>query len=68
MEQHLEVLEGCDLVRSHEAGRVRTCRLVPETPRTTEHWLGVLRTDWPQHLDRLGDFLEGGADDQKGRP
>lgn len=63
VEQHLKVLERCDLVRSTKVGRVRTCRLAPDTVRGTERWLGVLHADWERHLDRLGDFLDRTADD-----
>jgi len=64
VEQHFKVLERCDLVRSDKVGRIRTCRLQPETVRGTERWLGVLRSDWERHLDRLGDFLDQTDSDQ----
>lgn len=55
--QHLQVLEGCGLVRSEKAGRVRTCRIEPATLRLAEAWLGRQRTAWENRLDRLGDYL-----------
>jgi DNA-binding transcriptional ArsR family regulator len=55
--QHLGVLEACALVHSEKVGRVRTCRIVPETLRGIEEWIGRQRTAWEQHLDRLGDYL-----------
>ncbi len=64
VEQHFKVLERCELVRSHKVGRIRTCRLEPDTVRGTEQWLGVLRADWEQHLDRLGGFLDETANNQ----
>lgn len=69
VEQHLKVLERCNLVRSNKVGRVRTCRLEPDTVRRTERWLGVLRSDWERHLDRLGAFLDqtAAADDEENR-
>ena len=66
VEQHFKVLERCDLVRSDKVGRIRTCRLEPDTVRGTEQWLGVLRADWERQLDRLGDFLDETASDQNG--
>lgn len=66
VEQHFKVLERCDLVRSNKVGRIRTCRLEPDTVRATEQWLGVLRADWERQLDRLGAFLDGTPTDQDG--
>jgi DNA-binding transcriptional ArsR family regulator len=55
--QHLQVLEASGLVRSHKAGRVRTCELEPEALGLAERWLGDRRAMWERRLDRLGDFL-----------
>lgn len=55
--QHLQVLEGCGLVRSEKTGRVRTCQIEPVTLRTAEQWLARQRTAWEGRLDRLGDYL-----------
>jgi DNA-binding transcriptional ArsR family regulator len=65
VEQHFKVLERCDLVRSDKVGRIRTCRLEPDTVHATERWLGVLRADWERQLDRLGDFLDDTSPDHK---
>jgi len=56
--QHLAVLEGSGLVRSQKVGRVRTCRIVPQALSLAEQWINQRRTEWEQHLDRLGEFLE----------
>lgn len=56
--QHLQVLEACGLVRSEKAGRVRTCRIEPETLRLAESWLNGQRTTWERRLDRLGEHLD----------
>ena len=56
--QHLQVLEGCGLVRTEKTGRVRTCQIEPEALRLAEEWLGRQRTTWERRLDRLGDHLE----------
>jgi len=55
--QHLQVLEACSLIASEKAGRVRTCRIEPETLRQVEHWVTRQRTTWERRLDRLGDYL-----------
>lgn len=56
--QHLQVLEGCGLVRTKKAGRVRTVRLVPEPMRAAESWLGAQRARWESRLDQLDAYLE----------
>ena len=38
--QHLHVLEASGVVRSHKAGRVRTCELEPLALSTAERWIG----------------------------
>jgi len=55
--RHLSVLEECGLIRSEKIGRVRTCRIEPETLRGAEAWLRERRTVWESRLDRLGDYL-----------
>lgn len=56
--QHLQVLEGCGLVRSSKVGRVRTCRIEPAALRTVEEWAATRRARWQGRLDRLGAFLD----------
>jgi DNA-binding transcriptional ArsR family regulator len=55
--QHLDVLEGCDLIRSRKTGRVRTCRLSPRTLQSAEGWLAKQRALWERRLDQLDDYL-----------
>ena len=67
--QHLAVLEASGLVRSAKSGRVRTCRINPETLSLAEQWINARRSEWERRLDRLGDYLttlqtEGNMDDQ----
>jgi DNA-binding transcriptional ArsR family regulator len=64
--QHLQVLEGSGLVRSEKVGRVRTCRIEPVALRPVERWIGERRSSWEQRLDRLGEYLADGADEQGG--
>lgn len=55
--QHLKVLEGCGVVRSRKAGRVRTYRLAPERLRLAEEWLARQRALWERRLDQLDEYL-----------
>jgi DNA-binding transcriptional ArsR family regulator len=55
--QHLRVLEGCGLVRSRKAGRVRTYQLAPERLHLAEDWLGRQREIWERRLDQLDAYL-----------
>jgi DNA-binding transcriptional ArsR family regulator len=55
--QHLKVLEASGLVLSEKIGRVRTCRIDPQTMSRAEQWLNERRQSWESRLDRLGDYL-----------
>ncbi len=55
--QHLQVLEASGLIRSEKVGRVRTCRIEPETLKQVEQWIIDRRALWERRLDRLGDVL-----------
>lgn len=55
--QHLQVLEASGLVRSEKVGRVRTCRIEPETLRAVEDWVAERRAIWEGRFDRLAAFL-----------
>jgi DNA-binding transcriptional ArsR family regulator len=55
--QHLGVLEAAGIVSSEKIGRVRTCRLEPETLHRAENWLIAQHTVWEDRLDRLGTEL-----------
>ena len=56
--QHLDVLEGCGLVRTRKLGRVRTCYLRPRRLRTAEGWMAERRAEWERRLDQLDAYLE----------
>src|SRR5260370_31467590 len=56
--QHLGVLEGCGLVRSHKAGRVRTYHLRPQALKAADHWMVEQRALWDRRLDRLDEYLK----------
>jgi DNA-binding transcriptional ArsR family regulator len=55
--EHLKVLEGSGLVRSHKAGRVRTYELAAEQLKLAEDWLGRQRALWERRLDQLDSYL-----------
>ena len=55
--QHLAVLEESGLVRSHKAGRVRTCRIDPQTFGLVERWMSDCRSEWESRLDKLEDYV-----------
>jgi len=54
--EHLRVLEGCGLVTSRKAGRVRTYKLEAKQMRLAEDWLSRQRTLWEERLDRLDAY------------
>ena len=55
--QHLQVLETAGLIRSEKAGRVRTCRIAPDSLALAERWLSERRLEWDTRLDRLEAYL-----------
>ena len=56
--QHLDVLEGCGLVRSRKTGRVRTYRLEPAPLKVAETWMTRRRALWERRLDQLDAYLD----------
>jgi len=55
--EHLKVLEGCGLVHSEKAGRVRTYRLSPEPLALAENWLAEQRALWESRLDQFDAYV-----------
>lgn len=55
--QHVQVLEGCGLVRSEKLGRVRTCRIEPAGLEAAAKWLADRRSLWERRLDKLAEVL-----------
>lgn len=55
--EHLKILEGCGLVRSQKAGRVRTYQLAPEPLKLAENWLAEQRTLWERRLDQFDAYV-----------
>lgn len=56
--QHLQVLEGAELVSSEKLGRVRTCRLSHAGFEVAESWLASRRAALERKLDRLAEILD----------
>jgi len=55
--QHLDVLQGCGLVRSRKTGRVRTYQLAPRPLKVAERWIARQRAIWERRLDQLEAYL-----------
>ncbi|MBZ9865307.1 metalloregulator ArsR/SmtB family transcription factor [Mesorhizobium sp. CA15] len=55
--EHLKVLEGCGLVQSQKAGRVRTYSLSPEPLKLAENWLAEQRALWERRLDQFDAYV-----------
>ncbi|MEZ2331957.1 ArsR/SmtB family transcription factor [Mesorhizobium sp. RCC_202] len=55
--EHLKVLEGCGLVQSEKAGRVRTYRLSPKPLKLAENWLAEQRALWERRLDQFDAYV-----------
>jgi DNA-binding transcriptional ArsR family regulator len=56
--QHLQLLEGADLITTAKEGRVRTCRLNARALRAAEDWISRRRAMWERRLDNLGEHLQ----------
>ena len=63
--QHLQMLEASGLVRSEKKGRVRTCRMEPETLSCAAGWIAEQRALWEGRLDRLEDYLVALKNEEK---
>jgi DNA-binding transcriptional ArsR family regulator len=55
--RHLAMLEGAALIVTEKNGRVRMCRLLPETMAVTADWLAGQRAIWEARTDRLEDYV-----------
>lgn len=56
--KHVSVLERSGVIRSHKAGRVRTCELRPKVLSQAEHWIADRRAAWQARSDRMAAFAE----------
>src|SRR2546430_14866999 len=55
--QHLDVLEGCGLVRSRKVGRVRTYRLAPQPLKAAERRVAPQPAPGGGRLHQLDKYL-----------
>ena len=58
MKKHVAVLERTGLVRTHKAGRVRTCRLGPRRLDEEAAWIESYRRLWAARFDALDTIVE----------
>jgi DNA-binding transcriptional ArsR family regulator len=56
--KHLDRLEQAGVIRSHKAGRVRTCHLNPEALAPAQEWLQRESERWSGAMDRLAAHLD----------
>lgn len=56
--QHVQLLEGCGLVKTQKQGRVRTCEIQISALSAAERWLQQRRDLWERRFDRLGELLD----------
>jgi DNA-binding transcriptional ArsR family regulator len=59
MKKHIAVLEAARLVTTTKVGRVRQCRLGPESLERAAGWIEQYRQRWEQRLDGLEAYLKG---------
>lgn len=55
--KHIHQLEQSGWIVTEKLGRVRTCRLEPQTFATARNWLEEQRTLWEGRTDRLEAFV-----------
>ena len=58
MKKHVSVLEAAGLVKTEKIGRVRNCRLGPQSLDREAEWIANYRRMLEDRLNRLEDFLE----------
>lgn len=63
--KHLGVLEASGLIGSKKIGRVRTCALRPKKLAAAESWISEQRAVWEGRTDRLADYVETMASEEK---
>lgn len=63
--KHIKVLEESGLIASEKVGRVRTCRLKPKQLAVTENWLSDQRKLWEGRANRLAEYVETLASEEK---
>lgn len=66
--QHLQMLEGCGLIRTEKVGRVRTCRLEPHAMDAATEWIARQRAVWEARFDRLDAYLQTLKEQEEQKP
>ena len=64
--KHVKILEECDLIDIHQAGRERICELKPEKLDPISDWVEKNKRIWNRRLDALETYLNKLQNDQKG--
>jgi DNA-binding transcriptional ArsR family regulator len=65
--KHVHHLETTGWIKTHKAGRVRTCALERKSFALVESWLDEQRTIWSERTDRLEDFVTSTDDKEEPR-
>ncbi|HEY9314053.1 metalloregulator ArsR/SmtB family transcription factor [Williamsia sp.] len=60
--KHIRLLEASGWIRTHKAGRVRTCVIEKKQFAVAESWLAEQRAVWEGRTDRLEDFVMSDQD------
>ncbi|MCR9214632.1 MAG: metalloregulator ArsR/SmtB family transcription factor [Proteobacteria bacterium] len=59
--KHIHLLTRANLVSQRKEGRIRHCRLEPDTLRTATDWMDFYRQFWSEKLSALEKLLEADA-------
>jgi DNA-binding transcriptional ArsR family regulator len=65
--KHIHVLEESGLIRSHKAGRVRTCEIDTARLGAVEGWLAEQRRIWEGRTDRLEQFVMASQNEEQSK-
>lgn len=57
--KHVRLLEHSGWIETQKAGRVRSCRIRPETLAGAQRWLQVQHEVWMARTNRLEQFVVG---------
>jgi DNA-binding transcriptional ArsR family regulator len=56
--KHLRVLESSGLIMRRKEGRVRYCRLRPDSLQEADGWIQQQQAFWQQQFDALAKYLD----------
>jgi len=56
--RHLGVLQDAGLIETEKQGRVRTCRIQPQSLGLAADWLAEQRAVWEARADRLEAYVQ----------